>query len=165
MAARDIDSFFAESGAKSFNWRMTVSTTDKWSRHTEEALVGQHVPVTRLRVQDLDESSIDWSQFSLRIPEVMQRKDKKVLRAHQRLALGRVREGFHAYSRGKLIMACGTGKTLTSLRITENLVPSGGSVLPHHGSTTTRDPAAEGVGRLTSALTETADAPHVQGTH
>jgi predicted helicase len=68
---------------------MIVSTTDRWHRHAEEALVGQHVPVTRLRVQDLDESSIDWSQFSLRIPEVMQRRDKKVLRPHQRLALAR----------------------------------------------------------------------------
>jgi predicted helicase len=125
----DIDSFFTASGKESFSGRMIVSTTDKWSRHAEEALVGQHVPVTRLRVQDLDESSIDWSQFSLRVPEVMQRKDKKVLRPHQRLALGRVREGFHAHARGKLIMACGTGKTLTSLRIAEDLVAPGGSVL------------------------------------
>ncbi|MGH3692582.1 MAG: DEAD/DEAH box helicase [Pseudonocardiaceae bacterium] len=125
----DIDSFFTASGKESFSGRMIVSTTDKWSRHAEDALVGQHVPVTRLRVQDLDESSIDWSQFSLRVPEVMQRKDKKVLRPHQSLALGRVREGFQARARGKLIMACGTGKTLTSLRIVEDLVPAGGSVL------------------------------------
>jgi predicted helicase len=125
----DIDSFFTASGKESFTGRMIVSTTDKWSRHAEDALIGQHVPVTRLRVQDLDESSIDWSQFSLRVPEVMQLKDKKVLRPHQRLALARVRDGFQAHARGKLIMACGTGKTLTSLRITEALVPLGGSVL------------------------------------
>ncbi|MGH7868982.1 MAG: DEAD/DEAH box helicase family protein [Candidatus Dormibacteraceae bacterium] len=125
----DIDSFFTASGKESFTGRMIVSTTDKWSRHAEEALVGQQVPVTRLRVRDLDESSVDWSQFSLRAPEVMQLKDKKVLRPHQRLALGRVRDGFQAYGRGKLIMACGTGKTLTSLRIAEALVPPGGSVL------------------------------------
>jgi predicted helicase len=125
----DIDSFFTASGKESFTGRMIVSTTDKWSRHAEEALVGQHVPVTRLRVQDLDESSIDWSQFSLRVPEAMQRRDKKALRTHQRIALDKVRDGFNNHARGKLIMACGTGKTLTSLRIAEDRVPLGGYVL------------------------------------
>ena len=125
----DIDSFFTASGKAPFTGRMIVSTTDRWSRHAEDALEGQHIPVTRLRVQDLDESSVDWSQFSLRTPEVMALKDKKVLRHHQRLALTKVRNGFQSQARGKLIMACGTGKTLTSLRIAEDQVAPGGSVL------------------------------------
>lgn len=125
----DIDSFFTASGKSDFSSRLIVSTTDKWSKHAEDALQGQQIPVTRLRVQDLDESSVDWSQFSLDAPEVMRRKDKKDLRPHQTLALNAVREGFLSHARGKLIMACGTGKTMTSLRITEDLVPAGGSVL------------------------------------
>ncbi|WP_371782131.1 DEAD/DEAH box helicase [Streptosporangium subroseum] len=125
----DIDSFFTASGKSDFSSRLIVSTTDKWSTHAEDALKGQQIPVTRLRVQDLDESSVDWSQFSLDAPEVMRRKDKKDLRPHQNLALTTVREGFLSHARGKLIMACGTGKTLTSLRIAEDLVPTGGSVL------------------------------------
>lgn len=125
----DIDSFFTASGKSGFSSRLIVSTTDKWSTHAEEALSGQQIPVTRLRVQDLDESSVDWSQFSLDAPEVMKRKDKKDLRPHQTLALNAVREGFLSHARGKLIMACGTGKTLTSLRIAEDLVPTGGTVL------------------------------------
>lgn len=125
----DIDSFFTASGKNNFSSRLIVSTTDKWSKHAEDALQGQQIPVTRLRVQDLDESSIDWSQFSLDAPEVMRRKDKKDLRLHQTLALNAVREGFLSHTRGKLIMACGTGKTMTSLRITEDLVPTGGNVL------------------------------------
>ncbi|MEU8272120.1 type ISP restriction/modification enzyme [Sphaerisporangium sp. NPDC049002] len=125
----DIDSFFTASGKDGFSSRLIVSTTDKWSKHAEDALRGQQIPVTRLRVQDLDESSVDWSQFSLDAPEVMKRKDKKDLRPHQNLALNAVREGFLSHARGKLIMACGTGKTLTSLRIAEDLVPTGGSVL------------------------------------
>ncbi|MGH3634143.1 MAG: DEAD/DEAH box helicase, partial [Mycobacterium sp.] len=125
----DIDSFFTASGKEAFTGRMIVSTTDRWSRHAEEALEGQQVPVTRLRVQDLDESSIDWSQFSLRTPEVLALKDKKSLRPYQQLALAKVRDGFAAHGRGKLIMACGTGKTLTSLRIAEHLVACGGGVL------------------------------------
>ena len=126
---RDIDSFFTASGKESFARRMIVSTTDKWSPHAEDALKGQRVPVTRLRVQDLDESSIDWSQFSLRTPELMKRRDKKVLRTHQILAFANVCKGFQNHARGKLIMACGTGKTLTSLRIAENVATPGGSVL------------------------------------
>lgn len=125
----DIDSFFTASGKSGFSSRLIVSTTDKWTKHAEDALRGQQIPVTRLRVQDLDESSVDWSQFSLDAPEVMKRKDKKDLRLHQKLALTMVREGFLSHARGKLIMACGTGKTLTSLRIAEDLVPTGGSVL------------------------------------
>ncbi|MGW0067214.1 DEAD/DEAH box helicase [Streptosporangium sandarakinum] len=125
----DIDSFFTASGKSGFSSRLIVSTTDKWSKHAEEALKNQQIPVTRLRVQDLDESGVDWSQFNLDTPEVMRRKDKKNLLPHQTLALTEVREGFQTHARGKLIMACGTGKTLTSLRIAEDLVSTGGSVL------------------------------------
>lgn len=125
----DIDSFFTASGKEPFAGRLIVSTTDRWSRHAEDALEGQQIPVTRLRVRDLDESSIDWSQFSLHTPELMKRRDKKVLFPHQRLALAKVCDGFQNHARGKLIMACGTGKTLTSLRIAEHVVVPGGSVL------------------------------------
>jgi predicted helicase len=125
----DIDSFFTASGKEGFTSRLIVSTTDKWSKHAEDALEGQQVPVSRLRVQDLDESGIDWSQFSLAKPEQMEIKAHKSLRPHQELALQHVVEGLSIADRGKLIMACGTGKTFTSLRIAERLVPRGGSIL------------------------------------
>ncbi len=125
----DIDSFFTASGKEGFTSRLIVSTTDKWSKNAEDALEGQQVPVSRLRVQDLDESGIDWSQFSLATPERMELKTHKSLRPHQELALQNVVQGLAMGDRGKLIMACGTGKTFTSLRITEHIVPRGGSVL------------------------------------
>jgi predicted helicase len=78
---------------------------------------------------DLADSSIDWSQFDLSTPEVMELKEKKRLRPHQKAALNDVRAGFATSGRGKLIMACGTGKTFTSLRIAEDLVRPGGRVL------------------------------------
>ncbi len=108
---------------------MIVSTTDQWSKNAEDALANQQIPVQRLSRGDLTESSIDWSQFSPRPPEVMELKDQKVLRPHQQAALGDVRAGLADHDRGKLIMACGTGKTFTSLRISEDLVAVGGSVL------------------------------------
>jgi predicted helicase len=59
----------------------------------------------------------------------MELKDRKKLRDHQRVALDKVRDGLAVRDRGKLIMACGTGKTFTSLKIAEELVPAGGTVL------------------------------------
>ena len=124
-----IDSFLSESGKNPFKGRIVVTTTDHWGKNAEQAIENQQIPVTRLRFMDLAESSIDWSQFDLTTPEVMELKDKKQLRPHQKAALDDVRVGFAASDRGKLIMACGTGKTFTSLRITENLVEPGGHVL------------------------------------
>lgn len=115
----DIDSFFTASGKSIFNSRLIVSTTDRWSKHAEDALHGQSIPVTRLRVQELVNSAIDWSKFDLKKPEQVVCKPKKQLRQHQQEALSAVMEQFQTHPRGKLIMACGTGKTFTALKIAE----------------------------------------------
>lgn len=125
----DIDSFFTASGKSDFTSRLIVSTTDHWSKHAEDALKDQKHPVTRLRVQDLDESPVDWADFSPVQTGPLKTKPKKQLRPHQKLALSKVDEGFGTADRGKLIMACGTGKTFASLKIAEHLTPIGGSVL------------------------------------
>jgi len=125
----DIDSFFTASGREPFKHRIIVSTTDKWSVHAEHALTNQQIPVSRLRVQDLDESPIDWSGFKPTRPQDLKLKAKKELRKHQHEALANVLAGLKKADRGKLIMACGTGKTFTSLKIAEALVPDGGNVL------------------------------------
>lgn len=137
LSKQDIDSFFTASGKRfatkegecTFSNRLIVSTTDLWSSEAEKALENQQIPVERLRVQDLDESPIDWSQFSLKNPSDIKLKAKKTLRDHQQQALDATRLGFKEQDRGKLIMACGTGKTFTSLRIAEAMVPKGGRVL------------------------------------
>jgi predicted helicase len=125
----DIDSFFTASGKAGFTSRMVISTSDNWGKHAEDALENQQVPVTRLRVQDLDSSPVDWSQFSLAKPDDIELRPKKEIRPHQLVALEKVRAGLATNDRGKLIMACGTGKTFTALRIAEDLVGPGGSIL------------------------------------
>lgn len=114
----DIDSFFTASGKKPFTSRMIVATTE-FGKHAEEALVSQHVPVQRLDVADLENSPIDWVHFSLKRPDQMKLRTRKQLRPHQRNALTHVMEGFAEAERGKMIMACGTGKTFTALKIAE----------------------------------------------
>lgn len=129
-----LDSFLAASsrtldGEPEFSGRLVISTSDKWGSNAEEAVENQNPPVQRLRVQDLDDSSIDWGQFSLQAPSELTRKAAKQPFPHQKLAISKVVAGFETADRGKLIMACGTGKTFTSLKLVEEVVPRGGTVL------------------------------------
>ncbi|MES2682690.1 MAG: type ISP restriction/modification enzyme [Pseudomonadota bacterium] len=115
----DLDSFFATSGKAPFTSRIVVTTTDKWSKHAEPLLEDERVPCIRLRLQDLEGSLVDWSHFSLARPDLMRLKPQKTLRPHQQSALDDVMKGLGEAERGKLIMACGTGKTFTALKIAE----------------------------------------------
>jgi len=116
----DIDSFFTASGTNLFKKRMIISTTNKWSKNAEAALNNQQIPVIRATIYDLANSPIDWDQFSVENPDHLQLKPKKQIRPHQQTALEKVLRGFQTEDRGKLIMACGTGKTFTALKIAEN---------------------------------------------
>lgn len=129
-----LDSFLAASsknldGKPEFAGRMVISTSDNWGSNAEDAVEDQNPPVQRLRVQDLDDSSIDWSRFELAKPGELTRKAAKQPFSHQVTAIDKVIAGFKSADRGKLIMACGTGKTFTSLKIVEQMVPRGGTVL------------------------------------
>jgi predicted helicase len=116
----DIDSFFTTSGTNLFKKRMIISTTNKWSKNAEAALDGQQIPVIRATIYNLENSPIDWDKFSLKNPDHLELKPKKQIRPHQQTALEKVLTGFQTGDRGKLIMACGTGKTFTALKIAEN---------------------------------------------
>ncbi len=95
----------------------------------EKALVAQTIPVSRLWFKDLEDSPIDWSQFSLSNIKDIRLKKKNDIREHQDDAIREVLKKFKEHDRGKLIMACGTGKTFTALRLMEQVVPKNGRVL------------------------------------
>jgi predicted helicase len=124
VSKEDIDSFFTAFGRDPFVSGMVVSTTDRWGKNAEDAL-NQSKPVIRLSVHDLEASPIDWSKFDTRRPQALKRKAKKQLREHQRAALKDVTSKLVSADRGKLIMACGTGKTFTALKIAETMAPTG----------------------------------------
>ena len=124
----DLDSFFTESGKHPFSKRMIIVTAPM-SKHAEEACQDQQIPVSILDMEALEKSPIDWGRFSWDRPELLPPRTKKSLRPHQEAAIADVLAGFENYDRGKLIMACGTGKTFTALKLTEKLVPKGGLVL------------------------------------
>ena len=125
----DIDSFLASSSKAEFQGRMFISTSDNWGKNAEEAIAGQKPEVARIGLSDLDNSSIDWEQFSFQTPENLEKKPLKSPRPHQEEAIEAVLQGFQAAERGKLIMACGTGKTFASLKLVERMFPQGGTVL------------------------------------
>lgn len=124
----DIDSFISASGKAPFKRRVIIDTTDKpWSENAETMLRGQSIPAIRIGLNELQESPIRWETFASKGDVVL--SDKKRLRDHQKDALEAVREGLAEADRGKMIMACGTGKTFTSLKIAEDLAGQGSTVL------------------------------------
>lgn len=123
----DIDSFFTASGKKPFTHRVIVSSTNHWTEHAEDALRDQQPPVSKIDLFDLENSQIDWARYKPKAAPAL--KPKKELRPHQETALEKVIGGLSTTDRGKLIMACGTGKTFTSLKIAEALAGMGGRVL------------------------------------
>lgn len=125
----DIDTFLSASGKAAFSSRIVITTNDTWSHHAEAAIKDQQIPVQRIGLPDLEASRVDWSKFSFAKPEDLTLAPKKQARPHQAEAIEAVVNGFQATDRGQLIMACGTGKTLTSLRLAETLVGAGGTVL------------------------------------
>ncbi|MGE3449450.1 MAG: DEAD/DEAH box helicase [Microbacteriaceae bacterium] len=129
LTKRDIDSFIALSGQRQWARRIIVATTDHWAQNALKALEGHEIPIERIGIDELDAMTVDWTSYDLANPSGLRATDRHRLRDHQQIALERVREGFATHPRGKLIMACGTGKTFTALRIAEEQAGAGRSVL------------------------------------
>ncbi|MCV7670240.1 DEAD/DEAH box helicase family protein, partial [Micrococcus luteus] len=124
-----IDSFFTELGKVDFAHGMVIDTALEWSSSAEAARAGQSKDVTRVGVQTLVDSTVDWSEFTFDRPEELTQRPRKEPRRYQREAIDDVVTGFASQARGRLVMACGTGKTFTSLKLVERMVPVGGTVL------------------------------------
>lgn len=122
LRKEDIDSFFTASGKNPFTNRIIISTTDRWGRNAEDALEDQAIPVQRIGLAEIADSPIDWDiawvggDLRIDVAEAVRHEP----RPHQKQAIEKVFAGFGAGNdRGKLIMACGTGKTFTALKIAE----------------------------------------------
>ena len=124
----DLDSFISAASNDLFTRLIIADTTRKdFGRNAKETLDKLSKDWNRIGISELEASRIDWSQF-IRTGTVSL-APKKELRDHQRDALKAIVEGLQEADRGKLIMACGTGKTFTGLRIAETLAGNGKCVL------------------------------------
>jgi predicted helicase len=124
----DIDSFFTASGKAPVTRRLIVdSTSAEWGKNAKEAIINQTIPCTRIGLNEIEYSGIDWGEYSN--SGTAQLIAKKTPRTHQLEALEATQLGLAEADRGKLIMACGTGKTYTGLIIAQSLAGKGGRVL------------------------------------
>jgi len=123
------NSFLGACGASEFVSGIFVSTTEHWTKNARDAIERFGKPVSIWGPEVLENSSINWQSFSLDSPADLVRSQTKTLRGYQNAAVQDVVAGFESYDRGKLIMACGSGKTFTALRIAERLSGVGGTVL------------------------------------
>jgi predicted helicase len=103
-----------------------ISTTDNWGSNAEEAILNQTPPVSRITPQYLQNSAVDWDKLARNMSGTAARQPAHQAFPHQHDAIAAAKKHFVTddATRGQLIMACGTGKTFTSLKIAETLASS-----------------------------------------
>ncbi|MFK4909018.1 DEAD/DEAH box helicase [Lactococcus petauri] len=117
----EINSFVAELGKSYYQRGLIVSTMDDWNSNARETIDQNEKGIEIIGLSDLRNSQIDWSQFNFERPENVVVKKPKKLRDYQQTAKENALAHFKENDRGQLIMAPGTGKTFTSLKISEAL--------------------------------------------
>lgn len=131
----DIDTFLATLGKpvpfqgtpRAFDHGMIFASTDAWGPHAEAALADWAIPVQLITRAEMNAWAVDWAVLAGLADGPLVRP--RPLRDYQEAARDAAHAHFAANGRGQLIMACGTGKTLTALRILENELPHGGLAL------------------------------------
>ena len=129
---KDVDSFLAASGAAEFERRLYVTTAEHFSKQVQQTFANQDKEVRTLTAREMSRSGIEWGKLNPdffwdssgatykyeKKPAPL--KIKKTPRPHQATAVQEALNGLSEHDRGKLIMACGTGKTYTALHLAES---------------------------------------------
>ena len=115
----DIDSFLGGSQHECFDLRWIVSTS-RWGPNAEAAIENANPPVRRIDFNDYLDTQIEDGSVE---------RPVRQSNPAQRRAIDDVVMGLSNHPRGQLVMACGTGKTYTSLRIAEELTEPGARII------------------------------------
>ncbi|MFP6052132.1 type ISP restriction/modification enzyme [Helicobacter pylori] len=134
ISLNDISTFLTQlqSGVGEVRFKKGIIISS--SNLTSEALkaieqirsTGMGIDIDEITEEDFIYSRIDWEKLDpTKTEDELPLCDKKKPRPHQTEAINATKEYFSdpKNARGKLIMACGTGKTYTSLKIMEALDP------------------------------------------
>ena len=125
-----LDSFISASASELFTARLIVDTGGEWGPNALRTIDPIKDKLRIIRYSDLENSPFDWPDLTLQDPEQLTYQQRRFhLKDHQKEAFDDVINGFKESDRGKLIMACGTGKTFTALRIAEEIAGIAGRVL------------------------------------
>ncbi|WRE26850.1 DEAD/DEAH box helicase [Helicobacter pylori] len=134
ISLNDISTFLSQLqagvGEVRFKKGIIISTSHLTRAALEEIeqirSTGMGIDIDEITEEDFIYSQIDWEKFDpTKTEDELPLRDKKKPRSHQIEAIKAAEEYFSSpkNARGKLIMACGTGKTYTSLKIMEALDP------------------------------------------
>lgn len=115
----EIDSFLSHSQREPFALRWVIATS-LWSNAAEVLLETPDRPVRRF-------DFMDWTHEI--VAETATKRPVRQPWPLQATAIADVVEGLRNHERGRLVMACGTGKTFVALRVAEQIVPDGGAIL------------------------------------
>jgi len=115
----DVDTFLSESARDVFRFRLLIATTDQIGHNARQVFGGQAIPASLRLLGDLAAEPIEWpvSFDDLRAPP----RQPASPRPHQVEALDAIMRRLSGGGRGRVIMACGTGKTFVQLWAHERL--------------------------------------------
>ena len=115
----EIDKFLGGSQQPVFRLRWIVATC-RWGPNAERAIQNAHPQVTQ----------IDFREYlDIQVEEHASKRPEQKPWPLQKEAIEDAVTGLANHDRGRLVMACGTGKTFTALRIAELLVEDGQRIL------------------------------------
>lgn len=127
---KHLQAFITASARDPFTSRVFIDTVDDWGAYAKKTIQSVKPACTVIHYGDLASQPFEWPDLLKDKPEDLSyRIESYSLRPHQQEAFDKVVDGFANHDRGKLIMACGTGKTFTALRIAEKIAGLGGRVL------------------------------------
>ncbi|MCY4194529.1 MAG: DEAD/DEAH box helicase family protein, partial [bacterium] len=123
-----VDSFISASSAKVFSHRVLVVTASL-TANAQMMVSKASPPCQVLHGSEIQGWPVDWAAF-LETPEklVFNRQRHQPF-AYQAEAVAKVAAGFEEHDRGKLVLPCGTGKSVVALWIAERVAGQGGRVL------------------------------------
>jgi len=116
----DMNSFLADTGRKEVDRRLWLQTTNKMEAKAEKTLKGQDKPVTTFKLNDFRDAPLEYPNSYAGLYEAKV-KAKPTPDIHQIEAIEAVQSKLKSLDRGQMIMACGTGKTFTTLWVKEAL--------------------------------------------
>ena len=129
LAEHDVSTFYMNALADpQYQHYMLADTVDAYTSNLEDFMTSHpDLDQVRLDLDTIRSANLDWRAFQEGSPSP--KRATYDPRPHQRDAIDAVKRELGAADRCSLVMACGTGKTLTALRLSEELVGNGGTVL------------------------------------
>ena len=120
ISKEDLDSFISAASNKIFKRLVLIDTSNEDLGSNAKSMI-DNIAKTYQRIQtyDLEKSRINWLEYVENENILLRKKNKP--RDHQLKAILEAKKHYLSNDRGKMIMACGTGKTFTSLKIAEEI--------------------------------------------